>query len=178
MSTAEVGEAASPKGPRPAVSWVRSGAGLTPGSLELALMLLQDTAAAGATQRVFRPFSWPSVHGTPTSILLGRLRDRFPSPWLSELQQAVAVWEQVSGRYGASRRGAWHSVAGGVIPPLTRRERDVLGELARGSTYADIAHTLFVTENTVKTHVSAAYAKLGVTRRSEALKGARTVGLV
>ena len=149
------------------------------GEPESALLLLQDTASACAAQRVVRPFYWPSVHGTPTSILLGRLRDRSPSPWLSELQQAVAAWEQVSGRYGWShRRRPWYSVAGVVIPPLTRRERDVLGELARGSTYADIAQTLFVTENTVKTHVSAAYAKLGVTRRSEALKVARTVGLV
>ncbi|MGV1009688.1 MAG: LuxR C-terminal-related transcriptional regulator [Dermatophilaceae bacterium] len=148
------------------------------GDPEQALTVLHDTAMACAAQRVVRPFYWPSVNGTPTSILLGRLRDRVPSPWLGELQQAVAAWEAVSGRYGGPRRRTWHSRAGVVIPPLTRRERDVLGELARGSTYADVAHTLFVTENTVKTHVSAAYAKLGVTRRSEALKVARTLGLV
>jgi ATP/maltotriose-dependent transcriptional regulator MalT len=148
------------------------------GEPEQALTLLHDTALACAAQQVMRPFFWPSVNGTPTSVLLGRLRDRFPSPWLGQLQQAVAAWEQTSGRYGASQRRTWHSRAGVVIPPLTRRERDVLGELARGSTYADVAHTLFVTENTVKSHVSAAYAKLGVTRRSEALKVARSLGLV
>ena len=56
---------------------------------------------------------------------------------------------------------------------LSPRERDVLYELARGSTYADIAANLFVSENTVKTHVSSLYGKLSVNRRSAALAAAR-----
>jgi len=50
----------------------------------------------------------------------------------------------------------------------------VLGELARGATYADIGATLFVSANTVKTHVSSLYTKLGVSRRSDALAIARS----
>ncbi|TCI97706.1 LuxR family transcriptional regulator [Aeromicrobium sp. IC_218] len=61
---------------------------------------------------------------------------------------------------------------------LSSRERDVLAELARGATYADIAATLVVSENTVKTHVSNLYAKLSVSRRSEALAVARTQHLL
>ena len=64
------------------------------------------------------------------------------------------------------------------VPRLTAREGEVLAHLGRGSTYADIAEALFVSENTVKTHVSAVYAKLGASRRSEALKIARSLGLV
>jgi DNA-binding NarL/FixJ family response regulator len=64
------------------------------------------------------------------------------------------------------------------IPGLTRREHDVLVQLANGSSYADIAETLFVSENTVKTHVSSLYAKLGATRRSQALKIARAQRLL
>ena len=63
-------------------------------------------------------------------------------------------------------------------PDLSPRERDVLHELARGSTYADIAASLFVSENTVKTHVSSLYGKLAVNRRSEALAVARNFDLL
>ena len=67
---------------------------------------------------------------------------------------------------------------GALRPTLSPRERDVLYELARGSTYADIAANLFVSENTVKTHVSSLYAKLAVNRRSAALAAARTMRLL
>jgi LuxR family transcriptional regulator, maltose regulon positive regulatory protein len=65
-----------------------------------------------------------------------------------------------------------------VRPLLSPREREVLGELARGATYADIAASLFVSENTVKTHVSSLYGKLAVSRRSEALAVARSLHLL
>ena len=64
------------------------------------------------------------------------------------------------------------------LPELTPREREVLHELARGSTYADIAVNLFVSENTVKTHVSSLYGKLSASRRSEALAVARNLNLL
>jgi DNA-binding NarL/FixJ family response regulator len=67
---------------------------------------------------------------------------------------------------------------GAVAPVLSPRERDVLYELARGSTYADIAANLFVSENTVKTHVSSLYGKLSVNRRSAALAAARSMHLL
>jgi DNA-binding NarL/FixJ family response regulator len=70
-------------------------------------------------------------------------------------------------------------VPDGVLrPSLSPRERDVLLELARGSTYADIAANLYLSENTVKTHVSSLYSKLAVNRRSDALAVARTLRLL
>jgi len=65
-----------------------------------------------------------------------------------------------------------------VTPSLSPREHEVLGELARGSTYSDIGSNLFVSENTVKTHVSSLYSKLSVSRRSEALAVARKLHLL
>ena len=65
-----------------------------------------------------------------------------------------------------------------VQPRLSPREREVLNELARGATYADIAARLFVSENTVKTHVSSLYGKLAASRRSEALLAARNLNLL
>jgi DNA-binding CsgD family transcriptional regulator len=70
-------------------------------------------------------------------------------------------------------------VSQALVPPaLSPREREVLNELARGATYADIAAALFVSENTVKTHVSSLYTKLAASRRSEALKIARSFHLL
>jgi DNA-binding CsgD family transcriptional regulator len=61
---------------------------------------------------------------------------------------------------------------------LTPRELDVLHELALGSSYADIAGALFITENTVKTHVMSLYRKLGADRRAVALRRAREFGIL
>ena len=65
-----------------------------------------------------------------------------------------------------------------LVPNLSPRELEVLRELARGSTYSDAAANLFVSENTVKTHVSSLYTKLSVGRRSEALAVARKLHLI
>jgi LuxR family transcriptional regulator, maltose regulon positive regulatory protein len=56
---------------------------------------------------------------------------------------------------------------------LTVRERDVLAELSLGGSYADVAEAMFLSENTVKTHLTSAYRKLGVDRRGDALRIAR-----
>jgi LuxR family maltose regulon positive regulatory protein len=63
--------------------------------------------------------------------------------------------------------------SGAEFLALTRREREVLVELARGRSYSAMARALFVSENTVKTHVSAVYRKLGVERRIDAVRVAR-----
>lgn len=53
---------------------------------------------------------------------------------------------------------------------LSRREREILAYLRTNLTTAEIADTLFVSVNTVKTHQRAIYRKLGVTSRRDAVR--------
>ena len=61
---------------------------------------------------------------------------------------------------------------------LTRREQDVLVQLARGSTNPDIARTLHLSELTVAHHVSAILGKLDAPTRMAAVDAARRAGLL
>lgn len=54
------------------------------------------------------------------------------------------------------------------IEELTKREREVLNELAKGKSNKEIASALFITEKTVKTHISNILSKLQVSDRTQA----------
>jgi LuxR family maltose regulon positive regulatory protein len=56
---------------------------------------------------------------------------------------------------------------------LTRQELKVLRLLVAGQTYTEMAETLVVSLNTIKTQVSSIYRKLGVSRRSQAIVAAQ-----
>jgi DNA-binding NarL/FixJ family response regulator len=62
--------------------------------------------------------------------------------------------------------------------PLTERETDVLKQLAQGKTYDYIADTLFISKDTVKTHIRHIYEKLQVDNKSDAVIKARKNSLV
>jgi LuxR family maltose regulon positive regulatory protein len=55
---------------------------------------------------------------------------------------------------------------------LSDRELDVLRLMAEGLTYNEVANRLFVSVNTVRTHVKAIYGKLGVSNRTQAIEQA------
>jgi DNA-binding CsgD family transcriptional regulator len=118
-----------------------------------------------------------SRQGSPIEWLLRRLDARSDSAWTRELASLTSGHPDVISSLDSStplrreQREPEEPLAG---PSLSPREREVLGELARGATYADIGATLFVSANTVKTHVSSLYTKLGASRRSDALSIARS----
>ena len=61
---------------------------------------------------------------------------------------------------------------------LSERELQVLAELAAGHANKEIAARLHVSPNTVKTHVARVFEKLEASRRTEAIRKARELGLV
>ena len=61
---------------------------------------------------------------------------------------------------------------------LTQRELEVLGLVVTGLRNAEIAERLFLTPKTVGHHISAIYAKLGVTNRAEAVHAAARLGVI
>ena len=86
-----------------------------------------------------------------------------------------ALVEDVLGRLDSvAERG----VQAELDEPLTERELAVLRYLPTSMSTADIAAELFVSPNTVKTHIRHIYEKLAVGRRSAAVSRARELGLI
>ena len=65
-----------------------------------------------------------------------------------------------------------------MVQPLTDRERTVLRYLRGTMSNVEIADMLYVSVNTVKTHVRSIYRKLGASRRREAVRRARDLHLI
>lgn len=86
-----------------------------------------------------------------------------------ELQAAREELE----RLGAAPELSWLDAGSGgtaeaTAHGLTRREREVLAQLATGSTNRAIAEALFISEKTVARHLANIYSKLGLSTRSAA----------
>jgi LuxR family transcriptional regulator, maltose regulon positive regulatory protein len=153
----------------------------TLGRPNAALDRMLEAAVITEVRRNAVPFLGWSRQGTPMETLLGRLAQGTPSPWVEELHRAAKGRPDLAAMYASSTPTPRELELAGepvVQPHLSPREREVLSELARGATYADIAASLFLSENTVKTHVSSLYGKLAATRRSEALAVARRLHLL
>jgi LuxR family maltose regulon positive regulatory protein len=65
-----------------------------------------------------------------------------------------------------------------LIEPLSDRELEVLGLIARGLTNREVAKRLFLSLNTVKVHTRNIYGKLAVNNRTQAVAKARSLGLL
>ncbi|MEA5019713.1 MAG: LuxR C-terminal-related transcriptional regulator [Gordonibacter sp.] len=105
-------------------------------------LYLSQSAVKYHTQKIYRRFD---VHSRSDLVeAVGRL--------CGETSNQIVNIDNVSHRYD-----------------LTTREQDVFGSLVRGLTIAEIAQTLDISTNTVKTHVKCIYSKLGVHSKQEAM---------
>ncbi len=78
----------------------------------------------------------------------------------------------------APRISSGEAEDGPAIPELTERERSILEAVASGKTTAVISRELWVSEHTVKFHLTNIYRKLGVPNRAGAVRYALENGLV
>jgi len=89
-----------------------------------------------------------------------------------------SVTRRLIAEFTALRRESSPAVPGPKLAGLTAREHDVLRQLARGLSNAEIAAELVVSEHTVKTHVASILTKLGIRDRVQAVIAAYEAGLV
>jgi DNA-binding NarL/FixJ family response regulator len=135
------------------------------------LGVLNELRARGAQTRVLVLTSGASPTGPALALQAGAAgflyKDVDPDALVRAIRSvhdghtvlASDAADLVAARPGADSRG---------IRSLTAREREVLAMLADGRSNREIARLLSVSEKTVKTHVSAILAKLGVADRTQA----------
>jgi LuxR family maltose regulon positive regulatory protein len=131
------------------------------GQLDAASRSLEQSLAIASIEGYRRPF----VGALPIRRLLERhlARPTAYGPLIAELLDALA-------REGGAPPG--------LLEPLSERERAVLRLLPTLLSYPEIAGELFVSLNTVKTHVKSIYRKLDVTSRRDAVTRARELRLI
>ena len=102
---------------------------------------------------------------------------------LTDSEPAWQRWQEVVGdflgwqRETPRRRAADAPPADDDLARLTTREREILDLVAGGASNLDIAGKLFISEKTVRNHLTAVFEKLGVTSRSQAIVFARDRGV-
>jgi DNA-binding NarL/FixJ family response regulator len=114
------------------------------------------------------------------------LKDTPPAELMRAVRLAAAgdsilsptITRRVITRFTEQDRGNRRREALERLRDLTDREREVLVEIGRGHANADIAKLLYMSEATVKTHVSHLFEKLSVTNRVQLAIAAFRAGLV
>jgi len=161
---------------RAAASFCEGAVAAAGGDHESAVVALEDAAALFAASDA--PFELGRARTELARALaeLGRreLARREAAAALEVLERtgASALRERAQEVLDSLRDG------GGRAGPLTRRELEVLGLIARGMRDRDIAATLTLSEHTVHRHVSNIYAKLGCSTRAAAVAKAGELQLL
>ncbi|WP_327640405.1 LuxR C-terminal-related transcriptional regulator [Kribbella sp. NBC_00482] len=152
---------------------------------------LVDTLNRATPQHMLHSLTSAADETTFLDLLRRNVTGPNPHPFaadaLEKLSGHQAGWSKAGGRSPLVRvrpdaqvppPRRLDALVNGVRVRLTAREAEVLDELALGSSYSEIAQALYITENTVKTHLISLYRKLGVDKRSAALRAARSTGLL
>jgi LuxR family maltose regulon positive regulatory protein len=97
--------------------------------------------------------------------------------WLDLPPAVVGVAEQMQGT-ATDRSPVARPTEMMVVESLTVKELEVLGHLAEMLTTEEMASTMYVSVNTIRTHVRSILRKLGVSRRNAAVRRARELDLL
>jgi DNA-binding NarL/FixJ family response regulator len=101
-----------------------------------------------------------------------------PEDLASAVRQAFSHSVYLAGRREVAAAPATNGSSLDEHPDLTRRELEILRIVAEGHSNAELARMLWVTEQTVKFHLSNIYRKLDVANRTEASRWAQVNGLL
>jgi LuxR family maltose regulon positive regulatory protein len=143
--------------------------------LLLAVLAAQADDAAGAREALRRALRVAATenHRRPVHQAWGQLRR------LRRDDERLAVQlGLVGGAPGATDAVASAPAEPVVVEALSKRELDVLRGMAAMLPTEEIAATLYVSVNTVKTHVRSILRKLSASRRNEAVRRARSLNLL
>ena len=102
---------------------------------------------------------------------------RRPGPRAPAVAPGLPVDLPARPRHGAAAAGTPRPADELLVAPLTEREGQVLDLLAQMYSTEEIAAALFVSSNTVKTHLKGIFGKLCVNRRVDAVRRGRQLGL-
>jgi DNA-binding NarL/FixJ family response regulator len=94
-----------------------------------------------------------------------------------EAMLSPSVTRTLIERFGADQSLSRRTAAEQAVRTLTGREREVAAEVAKGRANAEIAAGLFMSEATVKAHVSRVMVKLGAANRVQVAITVRDAGL-
>jgi LuxR family maltose regulon positive regulatory protein len=150
---------------------------------QAALYTLSKATRLAESEGYIRCFVDP---GPPMAALLSRLREQErrerPTPYLDTLLAAFDPSSpndksemQLIGRSGHLHS---HRSTSSLLKPLSERELEVLRLLEHGASNKEIAENLVLAFSTVKSHVRNILSKLEASNRTQAVKRARTLGLL
>ena len=138
------------------------------GELEQALSALQRAITLAAPERFVLPFL---LAGEPLRKLL--LQTLAEGVAVAEARHLLQTFVVLKSRQVAASSG--HTV---LAEPLSEREMEVLRLLSTHLTRPEIAQQLYLSENTVRSHVRNIYGKLDVHSRQAAIQRAEELGLL
>jgi len=148
----------------------RAGGRIAP-LIEVALLRARGLLGAGKGDEAKAAVAEASGLAAPSGFLFPFLEAGSAIvPLIERLEGNTPFHKRILGLFGGSEGKA--SPAG-----LSERELDVLGLLAGGLSNQQIAERLYVSANTVKSHLKSIFAKLDVESRTQAVARARELGI-
>ena len=142
----------------------------------------RDPAAVAAGMFEQRQLVWPWLESLTSTILaaiyfdLGDVDEA--QRWTSAASLCLAAWPDAGILRNRVTQLSVALLQRRGVQPLTKAESRVLELLPTQLSGDEIAARLFVSPNTVRTHIRAIYRKLGAEARTEAVERAREVGLL
>jgi len=132
--------------------------------LDQAGQSIQKALGLAAPEKILRPFL---DEKESLQKILPSLKNKLTEqdPFMDDLFAALSLIPQP------------RNAIPGLVEPLTERERDVLRLMAAGLSNPEIGQELYLSLNTIKTHIRGIYGKLGVNNRTQAANRARELGL-